>query len=355
MSDLLDKSPFPWTHPLATTLHTTLTDLYPSGKGAGFVAAQAGLDTNQVNLDQAPTFVWMDLLALGGKQGQTRDLVQTVHDRLLPTAPKRAFLADLLADRTPPADPEPRAQDGTPSFADTVTDPEALLYRDDLTMPIGRVPAFVATLQRLAAVASGVCKLTVTLPGVTKYGTAFRITDKWLLTNWHILHDTNTGQRATAVAAEFAYDDDGKGGLIAAVPVGCDPSKIVTSKADDWAVIPATDPLRPEWVTLPLAAAVAPVKGGAAYIIQHPAGERKRIGFVRNQISDFNDRVVHYLTDTQEGSSGAPVFDDQGRLIAIHHAGGTPQEVAGKQPVKKNEGILISCVSKGLTAAGWPG
>ena len=193
-----------------------------------------------------------------------------------------------------------------------MTEPEAFLYRDDLTIAIGRVPALIDALQRLMSAASGVCKLTVEFPGVTKSGTAFRIADNWLLTNWHVLHSTATGRAAAAVSAEFGYDDDGMGGLVAAVPVRCDPTRIITDKTDDWAVIPSRDPLRAEWATLPLSAAVVPVIDGTAYIVQHPAGGRKRVGFVRNQICDFDDRVIHYLTDTREGSSGAPVFDDQG-------------------------------------------
>jgi V8-like Glu-specific endopeptidase len=73
---------------------------------------------------------------------------------------------------------------------------------------------------------------------------------------------------------------------------------------------------------------------------------------VRNTISDVSDAVVRYLTDTEPGSSGAPVFDTAGRLIALHHAGGRPVEVAGKPPVSKNEGIRISRVLERLTANG---
>lgn len=355
MANLLDPGRFSWADPLAMPLHTALVEAMPTGKAAEWVVKQAGLDPGDIFFEQPVNSVWVEVIDQANVQGAMRAVVEKVLKRLGPDAAKRAFLEELLAGRQAEADPEPRAPDGTPQFregTDAVPDPEALLYRDDLTMPIGQIGRVVDTLQRLAALASGVCKLTVTLPRVTKYGTAFRIADRWLLTNWHILHDPDDNdRRATAVSAEFGYDDDGKGGLAAAVPVRCDPAKVVTSKADDWAVIPC-DPLRADWATLPLAD-VEPVVGGAAYIIQHPAGGRKRIGFVRNQISSVGVRVVHYLTDTREGSSGAPVFNEHAELIAVHHAGGTPQDVVGRPPVKKNEGIRVSRVRAGLAEQGW--
>ena len=45
-------------------------------------------------------------------------------------------------------------------------------------------------------------------------------------------------------------------------------------------------------------------------------------------------------------------FDEQGRLIALHHAGGRPEEVAGTMLVKKNEGIRIGPIVAALKAAG---
>ena len=247
MSALLDTAPFPWAEPLASMLHQTLGQLHPTAKAAGLLAAQAGLDVTLVNLDQPPFYVWSDLLTLAAQQGRTRDLVEKVHDRLLSTSPRRGFLAELLADRFPPidADSEPGPAP-PPRFSDDVPDSEALLYRDDLTFPIGRVPALIATLQQLAAAALGVCKLTVQIGVVVKYGTGFRVGPAWLLTNWHVLHDRSTGRPAQAVSAEFGYDDDGRGGLQAAVPILCNPATIVTDREDDWAVIQAAEPLRAE-------------------------------------------------------------------------------------------------------------
>jgi hypothetical protein len=80
---------------------------------------------------------------------------------------------------------------------------------------------------------------------------------------------------------------------------------------------------------------------------------RKRVAYVRHQITYFDDRVVHYLSDTQVGASGSPVFDEAGRLVALHHAGGRPQQVAGQLPVKKNEGIRICRIATDLRAAGF--
>jgi hypothetical protein len=41
-------------------------------------------------------------------------------------------------------------------------------------------------------------------------------------------------------------------------------------------------------------------------------------------------------------------LDDNGKLVALHHAGGRPQEVAGKLPLRKNEGIRIPRIVAGL-------
>ena len=101
-----------------------------------------------------------------------------------------------------------------------------------------------------------------------------------------------------------------------------------------------------------LASSVAPELDGGAFVIQHPAGGRKRVAYARNQITYVDDEVVHYLSDTQTGSSGAPVFDGLGRLIALHRAGGEPQEIAGQAPVRENEGVRIDRVRQGIAALG---
>jgi V8-like Glu-specific endopeptidase len=235
---------------------------------------------------------------------------------------------------------------------DTVYEPEALLYYDDLTIEIGRVPALIETLRTMCALAPAICRLVVGIDDRPIRGSAFRIAPDLLLTNWHVLHDERTGSRAEVVTADFGYDDDGEGGALSPTEIVCDVTSIVSNEDDDWAVIRCNESPEDRWPIVNLSSAAEPRVRRPAYIVQHPNGERKRLGFVRNQVSSFDDNVVHYLTDTQEGSSGSPVFDASGRLIALHHAGGRPQQVVGRPPIAKNEGIRIPRVVAGLQAHG---
>jgi V8-like Glu-specific endopeptidase len=352
---ILEQTPFPFSEPEGQELHVTLTRLYPSSKSALMVAEKAGVDPTWINGDQAPVLVWHDILDRAAGGGLASDLVKTVRDLQPEKSPSRPLLEDLLAGKTPAIQNEPRSADGSAEFVhgdDTVSEPEALLFRDDLTIQIGRVPGLISTLERLCELAPSVCRLVVDIHGRTQHGSAFRIADDRLLTNWHVVHNRQTGARATTVTAEFGYEDDGRGGVLTATAVPCDVASIVTDQADDWAVIQPQQPLKDTWPVVKLSAAVDPVNEEPAYIIQHPLGDRKRLGYVRNQISDFDERVLHYLTDTQEGSSGSPVFDAEGGLIGLHHVGGTPQEVTGKVPISKNEGIRIPRIVDGLKGQG---
>jgi V8-like Glu-specific endopeptidase len=354
---ILEQLPYPWADPLAQQLHLTLTTLHPTPQRAVMVAERAGIAVMFLDAQQAPIFVWHDILDLAAQGGLTRQLAVTVRDLLNAESPQRGFFDDLLADRATAIDAEPRNQDGTPIFIrddDSVTEPEALLFRDDLTLETGRLPALIQTMQTLVTLAPAVCRIEAGFgPRGTGVGTGFRIDDDLVLTNWHVLHDAHgDGSPASSVTLEFGYEDDGHGATAASTAVAGDVATIITDKSNDWAVIRPSTSLGNEFRIVKLSEAGEPVRGESAYIIQHPGGRRKRLGYVRNHVSDFDDRVVHYLTDTEQGSSGSPVFDAAGRLIGLHHAGGTPQTVTGRPPMTKNEGIRIAQVVQGLQQHG---
>jgi hypothetical protein len=346
MTDVMGAWPYPWTDPAARRLHRTLTQLFPTPKAASDVAARAGIEAWTLDLQQPPVHIWKDILETAAKLGLGRVLLETVRDLVPASSPGRPLIDDLLAARAPRIEAEPAGQDGAPRFltaTDTVSVEEALLYHDSLLLPVGKVPALIGTLERLLTVAPSVCKLEVGVPGGGgTLGTGLLVGRRKILTCWHVLRPG--GVAATSVVAEFGYEDDGHDGAVPSTAVRCDSGSVTGDADDDWALIATAEDVAERWPVMDLRPGVVPRLHAPAYIIQHPNGVRKRLGFVRNHISHVDDRVVQYLTDTQTGSSGAPVLDADGVVIALHHAGGRPQEVAGKPPTNKNEGIRISRV-----------
>lgn len=354
MATLVDAFPYPWHLPEAQELHATLSDMYPTSRAATFVAAKAGLNTAMLFQDTAAFSLWRDILDTGAGAQKNRDVVRSARDQS-PTNPRRPFLDALLAVNPVAVAIDHQERDGTgaPIFIranDGITEPEALLFHDDLTLAIGRVPWMISVLQRLQAIAPAVCRLRSAGLGVNQYGTGFRIANDLLLTNWHVV--TFGATTATGILAEFGFDDDGQGGGTASTAVQCDVTTIQGDASDDWAVVRVAQPMAANIPVIKLSDAADPTLNAPAFLVQHPGGNRKRIAFVRNQITSFDDRVVHYLSDTQAGSSGSPVLDDQGRLVGLHRAGGRPQEVAGKPPLRKNEGVRIPRVRNGLAQRG---
>jgi endonuclease G len=57
-------------------------------------------------------------------------------------------------------------------------------------------------------------------------------------------------------------------------------------------------------------------------VIQHPQARRKEVALHDNEITTIFANALRYRTDTEPGSSGSPVFDNEWELIALHHAGG---------------------------------
>lgn len=86
-------------------------------------------------------------------------------------------------------------------------------------------------------------------------------------------------------------------------------------------------------------------------VIGHPAG--RILSFSVNELLDHQSPRVHYRTATEGGSSGSPVFNQEWKLIALHHAGGqaVPKLNGEDGSYQANEGIWIGAIRQGIERA----
>lgn len=66
------------------------------------------------------------------------------------------------------------------------------------------------------------------------------------------------------------------------------------------------------------------VIGEPVNIVGHPGGRLKEISIRENRLEVRLDDFLQYQTDTEPGSSGSPVYNDQWEVTALHH-GGVPR------------------------------
>ncbi|MDP5306666.1 trypsin-like peptidase domain-containing protein [Paracoccus spongiarum] len=94
--------------------------------------------------------------------------------------------------------------------------------------------------------------------------------------------------------------------------------------------------------------------GDRVNLLQHPMGRPMRLGFRNNFVVLGNNDMLAYLTDTNRGSSGAPVFDDSWAVAALH-VGSQPLSVPefdlmGVTVRRENFGVPVQAILADLAA-----
>lgn len=199
-------------------------------------------------------------------------------------------------------------------------------------------------------------------------GTGFLVGKNLLLTNHHVL---NTPQVARAAIVEFNYEvspenlrTDDLRPPQATQRFALDPARLfITSDLKgestasgqkgglDYTFVWIEDAAAAIWGSIPMERSSFTVKpGDQAFVIHHPDGEPKQVSLDDTDILAIKATVIHYSSDTMGGSSGAPVFDRRGRLIALHHASRRlPKRAAGGKVAEiVNEGVKIAAIAMDL-------
>jgi endonuclease G len=159
------------------------------------------------------------------------------------------------------------------------------------------------------------------------YGTGFLIAPQILITNNHVLPNASYARNSKA---EFNYEYGINDKPLTVKTFIFNPDKLFYTNVElDYTIVwvekIAEDgsSLLSDFNFLKLNPNLGKTKeGNFVSIIQHPDGKMKKVAIRQNEITDLSlPKFIRYVTDTKSGSSGAPVFNDNWEVVAVHHAG----------------------------------
>lgn len=184
-------------------------------------------------------------------------------------------------------------------------------------------------------------------------GTGFLVGPNLFLTNHHVL---NSVQVSRGAKIEFNYEISPENLLLgngspprATETFALDPGRLFLTSPTvdglDYTFVWIDGTAQEKFGSIPMERSSFTVDEGAqAFVIHHPDGRPREVSLDDTDIIGIKTTIIHYSSDTMGGSSGAPVFDHRGRLIALHHA-------SRRQSVDLADGGHTDVVNEGIKIA----
>lgn len=329
-----------WTKKL-TQLNDVLSDLVPNREGIIKYVKASGLKPQFIDTSGNAMDVWSNVLSEADKNSKVDELVKSVLDNY----PDNPFLKSALFAEEIDFSVTPDIHD-TSDWQDVSEETlEVLTMEQSTLLPVNFLAKGVLR-------SKSVGKVEIKI-GSNRYnvGTGFLfkikgIEDLFFITNYHVINDKKDIERTRII---FDYELDIEGNTVPSRSFKIDktgPWYCSEIKENDTTIFKLIDEdgtlAEYGWIELK---EIEIAQNDFVNIIQHPKGEMKQISLYHNIVTNTNERVVQYLTDTLKGSSGSPVFNSDWEVVALHHSGGgsKPGEPELPEGIKsRNEGILIN-------------
>jgi V8-like Glu-specific endopeptidase len=206
----------------------------------------------------------------------------------------------------------------------------------------------IAFLTRGLQVARSVAYIEVRMGAKTWAGTGFLVGPRLLLTAYHVIPGEGfaVDQVLPHCLFRFNYEEDLQGKIVNGK--GFRAVKAISPCEElDYIFIELEGSPGSElgWVSLQHGTVK---KGERVNIIQHPQGEPKQISLQNNFVEHVGENVIQYTTSTLPGSSGAPVFNDQWELVAMHQRAVRLSDPATHRTYFRNQGTLAGKMLSGI-------
>lgn len=207
--------------------------------------------------------------------------------------------------------------------------------------------ADVGKLQQGLGLASAVCKITFRDRPPGESGTGVLIAPDLVLTNYHVLsREAGADLQTLAQTAQFefgyvstAFGESRHTQQITAM--GLTPVVAFSPiEALDYALVRLSPDANFTVKPVPLNVTAQLSPRSPLNILQHPEGETLKVSLSNNGVvkTQVNKGLVLYVNPTKRGSSGSPCFDEDWRLVALHHK--SMQTSFGSL----REGVLMSAI-----------
>ncbi|MGH9946833.1 MAG: DNA/RNA non-specific endonuclease [Pyrinomonadaceae bacterium] len=191
--------------------------------------------------------------------------------------------------------------------------------------------------------------------GIDLIGTAtgFMVSDRLLLTNWHVFRSV---EEVLDSEVEFFYELDIFGRRTTPTTFRLASHEFFFSLKDlDYCLIAVEAADMSGKVELssigyhyldPTLGKLGEEGKEKMNIIHHPGGDYQQLSIRDNTYTKILEKTIWYSSDTAQGSSGSPVFNDQWQVVALHHMGVPQRTDDGTHYADKNGNPVLPVGNK---------
>ncbi len=190
--------------------------------------------------------------------------------------------------------------------------------------------------------AESVARVCIPQGSRNELGSGFLYKDNWFVTNHHVIKNRESAEKGK-VQFNFEESDNGNAIETSEYTFDAKDGQFFTDPARDCTIVKLNGNPSEKFRSLTLEP-VEIKKNDFVNIIQHPGGRYKQIALYHNTVMYVDNKFVQYLTDTEPGSSGSPVFNSNWQIVALHNSGGTLLEPGSRTRFLRNQGININQV-----------